>query len=262
MENSWSDFVATPPGLGSASQFLRFGEFYDQIFPPPQDYYITEDQVSDVFAPPEQSQRPLAPLAINFPPQFSAPPAPEFSEIENRAILISNLDPQTTQAEIEKTFCPTDSVKSIDLSALDTGAVTIDYYSLKTAMDLKQSLNGEVIRGSSVSISFAPLPKIEDMKKPPNNGTIVVFHLPNGVTQEQIHSAFSQFGDIRQIRGTPSKPTQRFIEYWDIRGAEKALDGLNGKYVMGSRVSIEFSLPGGFRRNVQRGNGGGRGAPA
>jgi RNA recognition motif-containing protein len=108
------------------------------------------------------------------------------------------------------------------------------------------------IRGCAASLSYAPLARIEGLRNPPNNGTIVVFQLPAGITNQQIEATFGLFGEIRQVRGTPSKPTQKFVECWDIRDAQKALDALNGQYLMGSRVSIEFSLPGGFRRNVQQ----------
>jgi RNA recognition motif-containing protein len=130
--------------------------------------------------------------------------------------------------------------------------VTIEYYNLKNAQNLKRLMNGVKVGVNMIMVSYAPLSKIDDPKKPPNNGTIVVFHLPQGISPSDIEEAFGQFGEIRQIRGTPTKPTQRFIEFWDIRAAERALNGLSGKYLMGSRVSIEFSLPGGFRRVVQR----------
>ena len=113
-------------------------------------------------------------------------------------------------------------------------------------------LNGSQLKGKTITVSFAPLPVILDPKKPPNNGTIVIFHLPAGITDDQIVTIFGQFGEIRQIRGTPTKTQQRFVEYYDTRHAEAALLSMSGKYVMGTRVSIEFSLPGGFRRGIQK----------
>ena len=41
---------------------------------------------------------------------------------------------------------------------------------------------------------------------------------------------------------------QKFIEYWDIRSAEKALNEMNNQVVGGSKISIDFSVPGGMRR--------------
>jgi hypothetical protein len=162
------------------------------------------------------------------------------------------MSPKTDKNEIAAVFFPDDSVRQFDISKIDSGVLTVEYYDLRHAHQVKRAANGIMLHGNVILVAYAPLKKIDDPRNPPNNGTIVVFHLPTGISSQQIESIFGQFGEIRQIRGTPTKPTQRFIEYWDIRGAEAALNGLSGKYVMGSRVSIEFSLPGGFRRNVQR----------
>jgi RNA recognition motif-containing protein len=189
-------------------------------------------------------------------PSFSAPVS-EFNEIENRTLLVTNLHPDTTDEEMMMAFNPYDTIRNMEYcETMDCCEARIEYFDLRHAQQVKRNANNTILHGNVISVVYAPLPKIDDPRKPPNNGTIVVFHLPTGLTPQLIESTFSEFGDIRQVRGTPTKPTQKFIEYWDIRGAEKALDELNGKYVMGSRVSIEFSLPGGFRRNVQRGDQG------
>ncbi|OHT07860.1 hypothetical protein TRFO_23809 [Tritrichomonas foetus] len=175
-----------------------------------------------------------------------------YSEIENRSLLATNLNPNTTLEEIQHTFDPYNSTKNIDTSNLHNGQIIIEYYDLRHAQSIKRATNGIMLKGNVIIVAYAPLQKIDDPRKPPNNGTIVVFHLPTVINDQHIESSFGAYGEIRQIRGTPSKPTQRFIEFWDTRAAEAALNNLSGKYVMGSRVSIEFSLPGGFRRNVQR----------
>jgi hypothetical protein len=42
------------------------------------------------------------------------------------------------------------------------------------------------------------------------------------------------------------------MEYWDARDARKALKGTKGKVVCASKVSLEFSLPGGaHRKNIE-----------
>jgi RNA recognition motif-containing protein len=262
MDNPWSDFVATPPSLASAT----LGEYYDPSLPAPTDFYLSEQQVAKVFEPPESVSRPFGnqtsvSISVNSPfsPANYSPPVPEYSEFENRTLLIMNLDPETTGEEIDAHFNPCNSIRHLDISSLSSGQVSIEYFDLRHALDVKRTKNNEIIRGAMVSICFAPLAKIDDVKKPPNNGTIVVFHLQSGLTDDQIQMAFGQYGDIRQIRGTPMKPTQRFIEYWDVRSAESALDGLNGKYLMGSKVSIEFSLPGGIKRNLLTAGNSGRG---
>jgi RNA recognition motif-containing protein len=241
MEVPWSDFIVTPPSFSSSSQTSFFNEYPGILMHPPPDFSscFPDDQSSDFKSP-----RPVG-------PQLSNPSLPDHNEIENRVIIISNVDPSITDGQIRTQFNPFDSIHTVDKSALRSGVLTIEYYDLRHASQIKRNTNNLIIGSAPLQVSYAPLPKIDDPRKPPNNGTIVVFHLPTGVTPQQIESTFGPFGEIRQVRGTPAKPNQRFIEYWDIRAAEKALDALNGQYVMGSKVSIEFSKPGGFRRNVQ-----------
>jgi RNA recognition motif-containing protein len=245
MEIPWSDFIATPPSFASASQPYRT-DYFD---PTLQDFLISEEQVSTIF------EATPAPFRAPQPMPAFAGPVSEFNEIENRTLLVSNLHPETTEEEIANAFNLFDRIRNIEYGqVVDYCEAKIEYFDLRHAQQVKRTAHNMTLHGSVISVVYAPLPKIEDPRKPPNNGTIVVFHLPPGLTPQQIESTFGEFGDIRQVRGTAGKPTQKFIEYWDIRAAERALDGLNQRYVMGSRVSIEFSLPGGFRRNVQRGD--------
>ena len=47
------------------------------------------------------------------------------------------------------------------------------------------------------------------------------------------------------MRDTPSKKNQKFVEFYDVRDAAKALKQMNGKEIDGKKVVIEFSRPGG-----------------
>lgn len=53
---------------------------------------------------------------------------------------------------------------------------------------------------------------------------------------------------MKELRDTPSKKNQRFVEFFDIRDAAKALKDMNGKQIHGKPVVIEFSRPGGHGR--------------
>lgn len=53
---------------------------------------------------------------------------------------------------------------------------------------------------------------------------------------------------MKELRETPLKKHQRFVEFYDIRDAAKALKEMNGKEINGKPVVIEFSRPGGFTK--------------
>lgn len=58
-------------------------------------------------------------------------------------------------------------------------------------------------------------------------------------------------GSIKELRETPYKKHQRFVEFFDIRDAAKAYDRMNGEEICGKQVVIEFSRPGGLKNKFR-----------
>jgi RNA recognition motif-containing protein len=96
-------------------------------------------------------------------------------------------------------------------------------------------------------IHFGHPEKIVDPKRPPNNGTIVIFRVPNNVTDDMILAEFSRFGAIRDIR---TWETQKFVEFWDLRSSKAAIQETNCKKLFNGNVSVQLSRPAGFRKNL------------
>jgi RNA recognition motif-containing protein len=90
---------------------------------------------------------------------------------------------------------------------------------------------------------------VTNRRKPPNNGTVVIFHLLPGTTDEAVGEALSKYGTVRQVRSPPDRDTQRFVEFWDLRDAERAVKEMRGRVILNARVSVEYSLPGGCRKD-------------
>ena len=264
--NSWGNFLATPPNMSGTPP----GVYSDLVMSNSQEIQTTpifDDQQIQSFLNPspvvqssptqqkpvvQQSYQPPTPPQNQTQKQMSAQNFMDSGEIENRTLLVTGADTSTTKNDILEVFNLQDNINKINLSNISQGTFTVEYFDIRQAINAKLLLNGSKFKGNVISVTFAPLPVFLDPKKPPNNGTIVIFKLPSGITDDQIHTIFGQFGEIRQIRGTPTKPQQKFVEYYDTRAAEAALMNMGGKYVMGCRVSIEFSLPGGFRRGIHK----------
>ncbi|POO02857.1 Splicing factor-like protein [Trema orientale] len=84
-----------------------------------------------------------------------------------------------------------------------------------------------------------------------NQGTIVIFNLDSQVTTSALEDTLQAFGPIKELRETPSKKHQKFIEFYDVRDAAEALKEMNGKEINGKEVFIEFSTrPGGHSRKM------------
>jgi RNA recognition motif-containing protein len=130
------------------------------------------------------------------------------------------------------------------------GSASVKYYDLRSAYCFRAA--EIVFHKQHCFVAFAKADELFDKRAPPNNGTIVVFRLKPKLTDETIEKVFNEFGDIREIRDCPGKPTQRFIEFWDLRAAEIAADPTTrpGLSALGQKIDIQFSRPGGYRASV------------
>ncbi|XP_031477251.1 protein terminal ear1 [Nymphaea colorata] len=84
-----------------------------------------------------------------------------------------------------------------------------------------------------------------------NQGTLVVFNLDSEVSSGLLKNVFEAFGAVKELRETPSKRQHRFVEFYDVRDAARALAEMNGREICGKRVKIEFSRPGGQARRLR-----------
>ncbi|OHT11702.1 hypothetical protein TRFO_18761 [Tritrichomonas foetus] len=174
----------------------------------------------------------------------------QFHEIESRTILMSNIPPEATEQDLSAIFEKFGQVESYDISNIKKCIASVNFYDLRSAMLMR--LSSIFLNSKQIITGFGQELPVIDKRKPPNNGTIVVFHLSPKMSDQTLCQIFSLYGQIRQIRSTPSKDTQKFIEFWDKRAAYEALKKQNGCYIDGSKISLEFSLPGGFKRSIQK----------
>jgi RNA recognition motif-containing protein len=240
MADSWTTFLETPPGAVTEPGFgacASGDSFWDFEWSPP----------SEKDPPPTTIESLNSILPVIFPTNINFE---SFGELENRAVLVSNVPPDMTPAEIHTVFGRYGEIESYDDCNLARGLLEIRYFDVRSAQWLR--ISEFSIRGKQIARAFASPEDVPNPRKPPNNGTIVIFHLPTETTADELSTIFGQYGEIRQIRCTPFKQTQRFVEYFDKRAAEAALNAMNGRCIRKSKVSIEFSLPGGFRRNIQK----------
>jgi RNA recognition motif-containing protein len=73
---------------------------------------------------------------------------------------------------------------------------------------------------------------------------LVVFNLDPATMNEELKSIFESFGEIKEVRETPNKKHHKFIEFYDVRDAEKAMKNLNKSEIRGKKIKIEPSRPG------------------
>jgi hypothetical protein len=170
-------------------------------------------------------------------------------EWEDRALTISNLHCDITRDGIYNRALEFGDVESVTLDPA-TRTAAVRFFDLRAAYRMRASHFGS--QGQTWVTRFAPPAPVRDVKKPPNNGTIVLFHLKPGTTDAAIHKEFAQYGAIRQVRSRREHQTQKFIEFWDVRAADRAVKATKGKIVLNSKVAVDFSLPGGYRKREEK----------
>jgi hypothetical protein len=171
-------------------------------------------------------------------------------EFESRTVIASNLTDQLFLDDrfpryVEITFGSLNDVAFFERER----CVILTFFDLRHARMMRWS---ELrYRDFPIQVNFYTFPPASDQRGPPNNGTLALFNLKNDINDGDIVRELGKYGRIRQIRQNPQKKTQRFVEYWDTRDSEAALEAINGKYLFGSRISAEFSLPGGLKKCVE-----------
>jgi hypothetical protein len=222
--DKWDDFLATP----ADDDFVCFR--------------VASDPGLDFDA------EALAARVIGDSPRPTEKPVSKFmGELENRRLEVSNYDPHLMTAELLRS-------KAADFGVVASvemllGRAFVTFFDLRAAHKMRTA--SIVVGHCACLIQFALLEKVVDRSAIPNNGTIVVFNLKKGVTRQQVESEFARFGAIREVRETPERGTQKFVEFWDLRDCENALNDTNGRRLLGSTLRVEFSLPGGIRKNPE-----------
>lgn len=177
-----------------------------------------------------------------------------YKEIPCRSLLLRNIPEGTTKEDIKYLITQFGDFESCNYEDLQNGNITIKFYNILDAMMMRSSTI--YIQNRSIMMCFGKDTPVEDKKNPPNNGTIIVFNLPEKALDEDILSYFGCFGEIKGIRRTPNKNTQRFIEFYDTRSARKARNFMKNKKLLISgkkcKINVEFSLPGNYRNNYEK----------
>lgn len=97
---------------------------------------------------------------------------------------------------------------------------------------------------------------------------IFVGNLSYQTTQDELHQAFAQYGEVERVNIITDRDTGQprgfaFVEMTERRDAETAISQLNGAELNGRAMNVNEARPkttgGGFGGNRGGGGGGGRG---
>eukprot|EP01028_Stygiella_incarcerata_P011216 TRINITY_DN623_c0_g2_i1.p1 TRINITY_DN623_c0_g2~~TRINITY_DN623_c0_g2_i1.p1 ORF type:complete len:720 (-),score=169.99 TRINITY_DN623_c0_g2_i1:1055-3214(-) len=125
------------------------------------------------------------------------------------------------------------------------GMYFVSYYDIRHADIAVESLRSGWTGRVEVSYCL-PLMFLASEK---NQGTLVIFNLDPTMTNDELRDVFSKFGEVKDVRSTPHKNHQRFVEFFDVRHADAAIASMNKRDLNGRKIKIEPSHPGGSRKD-------------
>ncbi|ESQ32870.1 hypothetical protein EUTSA_v10005263mg [Eutrema salsugineum] len=253
--------------------------------PPPSSYGVspTEPRVFTFFnLPPHPmmfSPRPPPPPPPPPRPCFNGVSAvqrlPPPSNSPTRSLSLIYVPRDVTESTVRRDLEVFGDVRGVQMERISQGTVTVHFYDLRDAKRAVREICGRYMQhqdrlgvngnGVSVSVWSSPssssargfvsgrpvwaqfvVPATSAVPGGCNQGTLVIFNLDPEVTSVALRQIFHVYGPIKELRETPYKKHQRFVEFYDVRDASKAFDRMNGEEIYGKQVVIEFSRPGGL----------------
>ncbi|KAI4363888.1 hypothetical protein MLD38_020051 [Melastoma candidum] len=172
-------------------------------------------------------------------------------EHPSRTLFVRNINSNVEDSELRSLFEPCGDIRNLYTACKHRGFVIISYYDIRDALKAKQTLQNKPLRRRKLDIHFS-IPKENPSEKDINQGTLVVFNVDASVSTDALRLIFGVHGAIKEIRETPNKKHQKFIEFYDVRDAGLALTALNRSEIAGKRIKVEYSRPGGLKRNFMQ----------
>ncbi|KAL4348805.1 hypothetical protein GQ457_17G013820 [Hibiscus cannabinus] len=209
------------------------------------------------------------------------PPLPPPSAAATRSLVLTSVPCDVSEPRVREELEVYGEVRGVQMERVGEGIVTVHFYDLRHAeralkeireQHMQQQRQQEamaatagtvpvesdactpqpspgrgLISGGAVWAHFI-IPANNALPDGNNQGTVVVFNLDPGVSSFKLRDIFQAYGPVKELRETPLKKHQKFVEFYDVRDAAKALRQMNGKEINGKQVVIEFSRPGGYSR--------------
>lgn len=170
-------------------------------------------------------------------------------EYPSRTLFVRNINSNVEDEELRCLFEQYGPIRTMYTQCKHRGFVMISYYDIRHAKNAMRHLQTKVLRRRKLDIHYS-IPKENPSEKDQNQGTLVVFNLDPATTNEELKEIFGMHGEIKEVRETPNKKHHKFIEFYDVRDADKAMKLLNKSDIRGKKIKIEASRPGGPKRSA------------
>ncbi|CAI9756336.1 unnamed protein product [Fraxinus pennsylvanica] len=232
------------------------------------------------YADPQFANPPPPPVCNTEPLLVSLPPS---SSTPTRTLILTMVPTDVSESTLRRELEVFGDVRAVQMERLREGVVTVHFYDLRDAQAALLAIQDQHMQqqcrlgrhyeallqaqNNSIPLMSIPLPPLPPparglissvvvwaqftspvtsaLPEGTNQGTIVLFNLDPQVSPTNLREIFEVFGPVKELRETPNKKNQRFVEFYDVRDAAKAVAGMDGEEIYGKQIVIEFSQPGG-----------------
>ncbi|XP_010556199.1 PREDICTED: protein terminal ear1 [Tarenaya hassleriana] len=225
---------------------------------------------------------PQYPNDLQFLPFYSPPPPPPETSPEpllpptsvapTRAVVLISVAADVSESAVRRDVEVFGEIRGVQMERAVEGIVTVHFYDIRNAQTAlteirerhmqqqfrySSGVNGGgffpaergLVVGRAVWAHYA-VPATGAVVEGNNQGTLVVLNLDPTISNTSLREIFQVYGAVKELRETPYKKHQRFVEFYDVRDAAKALMEMNGREIHGKPVVIQFSRPGGFNKRL------------
>ncbi|KAL2332718.1 hypothetical protein Fmac_013931 [Flemingia macrophylla] len=162
-------------------------------------------------------------------------PMPPVAATSTRSLLLTPVPPAAQSAVVAQ-LQALGQLRGLQAEAL---RLTVHFFDLRHAESAFNAFHMHPARPISAHYLLpspnAPFPD------PHNQGTLHLFNLDPSFSSPSLRRLFQPFGPIKELRHTPGKKNQRFVEFFDVRDAATAFKHLNGKRINGNPLLIHFT---------------------
>eukprot|EP00028_Trichosphaerium_sp_Am-I-7-wt_P002850 CAMPEP_0168532024 /NCGR_PEP_ID=MMETSP0405-20121227/15911_1 /TAXON_ID=498012 /ORGANISM="Trichosphaerium sp, Strain Am-I-7 wt" /LENGTH=411 /DNA_ID=CAMNT_0008557167 /DNA_START=251 /DNA_END=1487 /DNA_ORIENTATION=- len=171
-------------------------------------------------------------------------------EFPCRTLFVRNIAYEVSTDELREMFEQYGEIKRFFPLINKRGMAFITYYDIRHAERAKKTENAAQLHGREIDIHFS-LPREKPRKdKDPNDdddsnhGTLFVAIVDaTGYGNDDIKSTFSQYGELRGVRDQGrSDSGNKFVEFFDLRAAQKAKEELNNGSFCGGHFEIRYAF--------------------
>ncbi|KAL0701122.1 hypothetical protein Bca4012_057244 [Brassica carinata] len=199
----------------------------------------------------------LPPTPAQLPPSLSIP---------TRTLLLSPVPADVTESSIRRDLEVFGEVRGVQMERAHEGLVTVHFYDLRHSqralteirerhMHQQQQVRSRhgytagLVSGRTVWAHFV-FPHLRSVPEGNNQGSLVIMNLEPTVSSAALRQIFQAYGEVKELRETPFKREQRFVEFYDVRDTALARREMDGKAIDGKPIVVQFSRPGGFNKKL------------